>query len=235
MRRFVVLVLVVAVLGSHLDGLEDPFFARSQGMGVELAIESLRSGDFRLGDRRYDWRDGTRSVLAVRSRVDLDGRLEPLGGIDFWWDDREAAITGGDLTTATPWVFIWSAPSPSTCCRRRIDGASPSRWCPPCMAASAPACGAAAAPPLTARTSMIPRSLTALLRCRGKRRFCVSAWDGGGERVAGSGLPRAWRRQGENEAMPSRRWTGAEPPYGVRPHAGHPRSRPSRSFGPHPR
>jgi len=99
MRRFVVLVLVVAVLGSHLDGLEDPFFARSQGMGVELAIESLRSGDFRLGDRRYDWRDGSRSVLAVRSRVDLDGRLEPLGGIDFWWDDREAAITGGNLTS----------------------------------------------------------------------------------------------------------------------------------------
>lgn len=80
-----------------LSALEDPFRARALGMGVEFGVESLIGGDFRFGSRRYDWDEGLRYVVAVRSRVDLEDRLEPYGGLDLWWDDRSAVVDGGTL------------------------------------------------------------------------------------------------------------------------------------------
>jgi hypothetical protein len=91
--RFAALLAVVSTL--HLAALDDPFRARARGMGVELGAENLLGGDFRFGDQRYGWDNGLRYVLAVRSRVDFDGPLEPYGGIDLYWEERDGGINNG--------------------------------------------------------------------------------------------------------------------------------------------
>lgn len=95
MRGVALLVCTGSLIAA--ERAERPYYARSQGMGIELGVETLLSGDFRFGSQRYDWDDSIRYVLAARSRIDLDGQLEPFGGIDFYWDDRSADAPAGQF------------------------------------------------------------------------------------------------------------------------------------------
>ena len=66
----------------------DDYAIEMKNVSVGATYETLASGDFRLGDQRFDWDEGNRGALAFRTRVGDLQQVETVGGIDIYGDWR---------------------------------------------------------------------------------------------------------------------------------------------------
>ncbi len=81
--------------------MAESFDFHTDGMAVGATYETLASGDFRLGDQRFDWDHADRAALAFRTRVGPLQQVETVGGIDIYGDWRSGDTPAGTLEDRT--------------------------------------------------------------------------------------------------------------------------------------
>lgn len=89
------------ILGVSTIAAEDHFSVAGQDIAVGAAYETIASGDFRIGSKRFDWDHGDRAALAFRTRVGGLQRVETVGGIDLYGDWRQGDTPEGTLKDRT--------------------------------------------------------------------------------------------------------------------------------------
>lgn len=98
MLRFAAASFLLLASGAGLRAVAaDQFSLNSDDLAVGATYERVDSGDFRLGDTRFDWDEADRGALAFRTRVGGLQRVETVGGVDLYGERREGATPIGTL------------------------------------------------------------------------------------------------------------------------------------------
>lgn len=81
--------------------LAESFDLGHEDIAVGASLETLANGDFRLGDKRFDWDHGDRAAVAFRTRVGPLQQVETVGGVDLYGDWRSGESPSGTIEDRT--------------------------------------------------------------------------------------------------------------------------------------